>query len=89
MSEKAKGKNNSMYGTVSPFKGKHLSEEVKKHLSEIRTKIVIAVNKNTGEILEFKGSEEAGNFINKSRSSIWSYIRDAGKSHQGYYWSYK
>lgn len=89
MSEKAKGKKNSMYGVPSPFKGKHFSEEQKKRLSNIKSRPVIATNEKTGELLEFKSSIYAGNYINKSRSSIYVYIKDNKKSHQGFYWSYK
>lgn len=70
MSEKQKGKNNSMYGVVSPFKGKHHNQQAKEKSKLQKSYIVYLTNVETGEQFAFIGSEDASKFVNRSESRI-------------------
>ena len=70
LSEKKKGKNNPMYGVVSPFKGKQVSEQAKEKSKLKKAYIVYLTNIETGEQFTFIGAKDAGKFINKSTSRV-------------------
>ncbi|WMU08192.1 putative intron-associated endonuclease 1 [Clostridium phage vB_CtyS-FA70] len=78
-------------------KGRHLPEETKKKISESkkgannpRSKPVLQLDKETGEVIaEFAGIKEAERVTGIHNSHISRVCRGKRKSAGGYYWQYK
>lgn len=85
-------------GEDNPFYGKHHSSETKAHISEINSKPILMIDRNTDEILcEFTSLLKATEYLienkitsNKDASSRISKIcRGVDKTAYGYKWKYK
>ena len=87
MSEKQKGKNNSMYGKPAPNKGKPQTLEAKEKSKLKMAHIVYLTNIENGEKFTFIGAKDASKFINKCVSRVQQCAKD-NKVLDGYRVSY-
>lgn len=98
-SERAKGKNNPMYGTISPLRGKKFSEEHKRRISESLSKADRphlkgssnpsarrVINLDTGKI--FDTIKEASEFYSANKIGITAVCKGKQKTCGGYRWKY-
>ena len=86
------GDKNPMFGKESWCKGKHLSDETKRKLSESKSRPIHKICLKTGEILgTYKSAKEAAKEIGISHSGIHNCLSKTyhkTKSAGGYFWRY-
>ena len=85
-------------GEENSFYGKHHTEDTKRHLSELRGKAVVMIDKDTDEpIKEFPSAKAANDYLiaigaTKNRTAngrILDICYGGGKTAYGYKWSFK
>lgn len=70
------------------LRGRKLSEETIKKMSEKRSKPLYSINKESGLILEFPSAKEASRVLGINSSSITRCCQGKLKSCGGFYWMY-
>ena len=93
------GSKNPMYGKEPPNKGKKVSPETLRKIrnnakygaDNILSKAVVAIDKDTNEIVyEFGGVCEAARYFKQANeTAIIACLKGRSKSSAGYYWKYK
>lgn len=86
------GDKNPMFGKPGSNKGKPMSDEAKKHLSDLNKQAVYKICKHTGKILkEYSCAKEASEDVGIGLSALHNCLskNNRTKSSAGFYWKYK